>query len=491
VVTVARERIRTRPYEWQQVPWTDGQVLTRGSVDGLPALTWGRADRAQLATARQLRELGLRPAGQQPVAVLVFGHRQPGRRPIEYTSLYRIADAEPKRVASPAQRDAIEKALAARRTCQRCGHEQGYYLSTVSRMCGPCSDATGYWDDRAGLAPSDADDAESWQDAHDEAMRAEDPYRPITELDVDEPEARDALPEPAPVNTNPPPPDETAQAIERTQLALARIAQRRAEVDARAADAVRGDRLARWHGDDQAVEQDALGTRGRTRARRRPVMTDAQEPRFASAAALAGLAAEVEALRRATDPLRQLPARVDELARLLARVADELADHTAHAGPAAPPSWLILPTDSTIARQVLGELTGWMGAVYLRYADAAASLPDCWLWHPDVVEELLWLMHAWATAYQGSAASVALAGDWHDRYRPGVVRRIKATTGTCSLENHPGRNARPDATGDVPLAEAADGIAAWWATHRDQPAPEPTEQQLAAADRRQRGGLRR
>jgi hypothetical protein len=262
VVTVARERIRTRPYEWQQVPWTDGQVLTRGSVDGLPALTWGRADQAQLATARQLRELGLRPAGQQPVAVLVFGHRQPGRRPVEYTSLYRIADAEPKRVASPAQRDAIEKALAARRTCQRCGQEQDYYLSTVSRMCGPCSDATGFWDGRTGLAASDVDeaaDAEGWQDAHDEAMCAADPYRPVTELDMVEPDVREALPEPAPLTGDPPPADETAQAVERTQRALARIVQRRAETEARAADAATGDRLARWHGDDQAAEQDAHG----------------------------------------------------------------------------------------------------------------------------------------------------------------------------------------------------------------------------------------
>jgi hypothetical protein len=260
VVTVAGERIRARPYEWQQVPWTDGQMMTRGSVDGLPALTWGRADRAQLATARQLRELGLRPAGQQPVAVLVFGHRQSGRRPVEYTSLYRIADAEPKRVASPAQRDAIDKALAARRTCQRCDQEQDYYLSTVSRMCGPCSDATGFWDDRAGLAPSDADetaDAESWQDAHDAAMRAEDLYRPGTELDVVELEARDGLPESAPLTGDPPPSDGTAQAIERTQRALARIVQHRAETEARAADAARGDQLACWHGHDQAAEQDA------------------------------------------------------------------------------------------------------------------------------------------------------------------------------------------------------------------------------------------
>jgi hypothetical protein len=123
-------------------------------------------------------------------------------------------------------------------------------------MCGPCSDATGFWDDRAGLAPTDGD-AESCQDVHDEAMRAEDPYRPITELDVDEPEAREALPGPAPVNTDPPPPDETAQAIERTQRALTRIFQHRAEADTRAADAARGERLARWHGDDQAAEHDA------------------------------------------------------------------------------------------------------------------------------------------------------------------------------------------------------------------------------------------
>ncbi|MPZ67344.1 MAG: hypothetical protein GEU83_18190 [Pseudonocardiaceae bacterium] len=217
-------------------------------------------------------------------------------------------------------------------------------------------------------------------------------------------------------------------------------------------------------------------------------MTGDQHPPYASATALAGLAHEVEALRRAVDPLRQLPGRVDELAKLLARVADELADHTARSGPPTAPSWLMLPVDPDTARQVLAELTAWMGAVYLRYPDAAASLPDCWLWHPDVVEELLWLMHAWCAAYQGPAASVSLVGDWHDRYRPGVVRRIKTTAGTCSLENHP----RPDRDhSTVPVAEAVEPIAGWWARHRDQPPPGPTDEHYAAAARLQRGGLRR
>ncbi len=142
--------ISARPYEWAEVPWAQGRVLTRGAVNGLPVLTWGGADRGQLATTRQLRDLGLRPGGAEPVAVLVFGHRQPGRREVEHARLYRIAEAAPKRTATPAQRAAIDRALAARRTCRRCHQEQDYYLSTVSRMCGPCSDATGFWDHKTG-----------------------------------------------------------------------------------------------------------------------------------------------------------------------------------------------------------------------------------------------------------------------------------------------------------------------------------------------------
>ncbi|MQA12834.1 MAG: hypothetical protein GEV09_01325 [Pseudonocardiaceae bacterium] len=217
----------------------------------------------------------------------------------------------------------------------------------------------------------------------------------------------------------------------------------------------------------------------------------AEEPAYASAASVAGLAQEVEALRRAVDPLRGLPDRVDELARLLARVADELADHTAHSGPVAAPSWLMLPDDPATASRVLAELTGWMSRVYLRYGDAAAALPECWLWHPDVVEELLWLMHAWCAAYQGPAASVALAGDWHDRYRPGVVRRIKTGAGTCSLDAHPPRDGRGPGAPEAPLSEAVAAIASWWGARRDQPAPEPTDAHHTAARRLDPRGIRR
>jgi hypothetical protein len=206
--------------------------------------------------------------------------------------------------------------------------------------------------------------------------------------------------------------------------------------------------------------------------------------------AVAGLAREIEALRQSIDKLRGLPSRVDQLAGLVAQLADAVNADPAVAGGVA--SWLDLPTEVETTHAVVGELLAWMQVVYLRYPDAAAGLPDCWLWHPDVVEELLWLMQAWLSAYRDDKAAVSLAGDWHDRYRPGVVRRITTTAGRCSLENHQPREGQsPPGAPVVPVAGAAEQIATWWATTRTDPPPEPDEWHLATANARRRPGARR
>jgi hypothetical protein len=221
-------------------------------------------------------------------------------------------------------------------------------------------------------------------------------------------------------------------------------------------------------------------------------MTAEQEPTYATAAAVAGLAREVEAMGRDLGQLRELPARVDELARLVAQLVDSAAAAPAPAAAEAPPTWLDLPADARLARSLLHELVAWMELVYLRYADAAAHLPECWLWHPDVIEELVWLMHAWSAAYHGERACTAAAGDWHDRYRPGVVRRINVMHGRCSLENHRPREGRPlPVAPAVPVAEAAEEIGAWWVCRRHTAAPEPSDEQLATAAQRPRAGGRR
>jgi len=212
---------------------------------------------------------------------------------------------------------------------------------------------------------------------------------------------------------------------------------------------------------------------------------------YATTASVTGLAREIEALRRDLGELRALPDRVTELAALVAQLAEAT---TASIGTQlGVTSWLDLPTDpSETALAVLTELITWMQVVYLRYPDAGAGLPECWLWHPHVVEELLWLMHAWLAAYHDDNAPVSLAGDWHDRLRPGVVRRITSSTGRCSLEAHQSRDDHPTpgAPPVVPLVEAVESIADWWATHRSDPPPPPTLQQLADADQHQAGKRR-
>jgi hypothetical protein len=212
---------------------------------------------------------------------------------------------------------------------------------------------------------------------------------------------------------------------------------------------------------------------------------------YPDAGAVAGLAREIDALRQSIDTLRGLPSRVDELAELVAQLADAVNATTTAAGGVA--SWLDLPAEVDTTHAVLAELLTWMQVVYLRYPDAAAGLPDCWLWHPDVVEELLWLMQAWLSAYRDDKAAVSLAGDWHDRYRPGVVRRITSTAGRCSLENHQPRDGQPLPGGGpvVPVAGAVEQITTWWATTRTDPPPEPDEWHLATANARRRPGTRR
>src|SRR5262249_47018486 len=119
-------------------------------------------------------------------------------------------------------------------------------------------------------------------------------------------------------------------------------------------------------------------------------------------------------------------------------------------------------TTSRVTRDAAGlldKLAAWVGAVYLRYSDAVSGFPECWMWHPDVVEELLWLHHGWLAAYSPGASRTAV-GERHDPQRPGGGGRI------------------PRLRGDV-LAGGA------------QPRPRPRHAGPSHADRGRRRGDRR
>lgn len=210
-----------------------------------------------------------------------------------------------------------------------------------------------------------------------------------------------------------------------------------------------------------------------------PSRPGGRTPAPSPADAVAALARQVERLEAKVEGLATVRRDLHGLAGTVAGLANELAElveaPTASDEPA--PSWLwpVEHTDGAEAAAILAQLIRWARRVHLRYVDAA--LPECWLWHPDVIEELTWLRASWHAAYHGPAASAQRAGDWHDRLRPGVVRRIRSAAGSCSLREHLGPAAAPT----VPAAEAAPAIAAWWAAPSTA-APTPTGEQIQAAD---------
>jgi hypothetical protein len=236
---------------------------------------------------------------------------------------------------------------------------------------------------------------------------------------------------------------------------------------------------------------------------------DEKDPGTAALAAVAGLARSVEALNRdvytlkrgvdqaaSKSTVKNLSGTVASLGNTVASFEDLLTRLTARPNKAgtgkagavseAEPvrSWLRLPEDTAAVEAVLSELLPWMEATYLRYATARESLPPCWLWHPEVVEELLWLMDAWTAAYEGPEASNKLVGDWHDRQRPGVTRRIGEYAPSCDVLAH--RDTAGQRAVVVPLAADADPFVTWWAGTRDDNGPAPSDEQIKAG---RRGGL--
>ena len=103
---------------------------------GVPTWPW-RCAPPHLLTRRQLAARGLRPAGQ-PIQgqVLWYGTR----RKVRVAYLYDVAQAKPKRPATTGQRAALDKALAARRTCPTCGVDVGYCIPRSLGQCIDCHD---------------------------------------------------------------------------------------------------------------------------------------------------------------------------------------------------------------------------------------------------------------------------------------------------------------------------------------------------------------
>jgi len=110
--------------------WHGGQWLG-WDLHGTPVFKYKFAP-GGLATRRQLRAMRMCPGGHEPYALLVW---RGGQR---WAWLYRLDLAKPSRPASPAKLNALDKAMAARRTCGLCRQEQTYCIPTSDGRCVDC-----------------------------------------------------------------------------------------------------------------------------------------------------------------------------------------------------------------------------------------------------------------------------------------------------------------------------------------------------------------
>ena len=196
------------------------------------------------------------------------------------------------------------------------------------------------------------------------------------------------------------------------------------------------------------------------------------------------MVAVARVLERTGRRVTTLEEHVRRLAGEMTRVAGVVAAQPATPSPgpgestgevAAPvvTSWLLAAgTDADELPAALADLISWLDLVYLRFPDAL--LTGCWLWHPSVIEELWWLRGAHADAYDPETGSWLRVGDWHDRQRPGVARRVRDVLAKCDLSLHTSdRNDRGPAAepSPAPLAGHAAAIAAEWGRSGTRPAP--------------------
>lgn len=88
----------------------------------------------ELMTRRQLRAVGLRPAGQEPVAEIRW------RRSRRFAYLYDPATARPVQPMTPGRWRSHAAMMRARRTCPNCRTDRGYVIPTTLGCCVPCAD---------------------------------------------------------------------------------------------------------------------------------------------------------------------------------------------------------------------------------------------------------------------------------------------------------------------------------------------------------------
>ena len=147
---------------------------------------------------------------------------------------------------------------------------------------------------------------------------------------------------------------------------------------------------------------------------------------------LAQVQADVEGLRALfAEQVEAIEAIDDVLGRLV-----DLRD-----GTLKPAPWCYHEPPPHEGVDVLPTWVAWWN---LRYApnDAQLRIPDCWAEHGGLAAEVATLEATWRKAFNDARAAPDAAQNWHDRWLPGFLARMKMwLSSDCLSGEH--RDPRP------------------------------------------------
>ena len=143
---------------------------------------------------------------------------------------------------------------------------------------------------------------------------------------------------------------------------------------------------------------------------------------------------------------------VERIAKLEQRVADLseavtiLLDHAekqrgdGDSPSGGAPSWLhASPPEADDA----DTWVRWWNENY-RPTRSADRIPECWREHPGLMAEVLTLHATWQAAFADSEAEATAAQNWHDRWLPGFLHRMRTwVEQTCLQGEHRDRAHSP------------------------------------------------
>jgi hypothetical protein len=102
---------------------------------------------------------------------------------------------------------------------------------------------------------------------------------------------------------------------------------------------------------------------------------------------------------------------------------------TVRKGPAVI-AWHDLAPEEYAAH--LADLAGWLDTFLAAYPSAAASIRECWRAHKDAVTELGLIWCEFTRIYASERPSLDEALVFHDRWLPGVLKRVQQITANCA-----------------------------------------------------------